>query len=88
MIRHGRMLWVAIAMALGLMAAACVQPGHSMSYDLTGTTREIDPATGETVITYYWRYGDGATTATFERLPKGNEQRRREPKPPPARIVD
>ena len=45
---------------------------------------EIEPGTGDTIITQYWTMGS-RTTPTFKRIPKGNTDRRaEEPPDPPA----
>jgi hypothetical protein len=53
-------------------------------YAPLGRTVDIDPATGDTIITQFWKRGN-ETTATFKRIPKGNTDRRHgEPLPPVA----
>ncbi len=46
------------ALALALVLGACVGP-RVMDYQSTGRTVETDPATGDTVITEFWRFADG-----------------------------
>ena len=54
----------------------------------TGRLVETDPATGDTVITQFWRFDNGETTVTFKRIPRGNTDTRRDAPPPAARIAD
>lgn len=73
---------------LVLLAPGCAVV-KTIDYEKTGETRAVDPITGETVVTAYWRYADGVQTTTFLRIPKGNEQRRNDrPLPPSPREVD
>ena len=44
-------------------------------------TVEIEPGTGDTIITQYWQHGS-ATTATYKRIPRGSTERRGEPPSP------
>ncbi len=75
------------ALALALVLGACVGP-RVMDYQSTGRTVETDPATGDTVITEFWRFADGERTATFKRIPRGNTDTRGEAPPPAGRFVD
>ncbi len=74
--------------AIGLVLALIVLQGSACDYRVVeyqrlGRSVEIDPATGDTIITQYWRRG-GETTATFKRIKKGDTDRRGEPLPPVA----
>jgi len=69
----------AVALALILVLGGCGP--KIVEYQPLGRTVETDPATGDTIITQFWKRGD-QTTATFKRIPKGNTDRRGEPLPP------
>jgi hypothetical protein len=74
-------------LVLGLVLAlgAC-EGGREANYRPNGRTVEIDPATGDTIITQFWKYDNGATAVTFKRIPRGNSDRRNEaPVPEPVR---
>jgi len=79
-----------LALALALMAplalAGCQKP--PIGYRENGRLVETDAATGDTVITQYWMYDNGASAVTFKRIPKGSSDRRGEPPPPEARFAD
>ncbi|HVO00582.1 MAG TPA: hypothetical protein VMT54_00185 [Candidatus Cybelea sp.] len=79
-----------VALGMVLAIRGCAVPYQSnarlLKYELVGEQTTMDPATGETIVTSTWKYEDGYTTTTQERLPRGNEQRRAE-RPPP-RVVD
>jgi hypothetical protein len=70
-----------------LVAGGCVGP-RVMDYWSTGRTVEIDGATGDTVITQFWKFANGETAVTFKRIPRGNTDTRREAPPPVGRFVD
>jgi hypothetical protein len=59
-----------------------------MGYHSTGQMVEIDPASGDTLITEFWTFSDGERTATFKRIPRGNTDTRREAPPPIGRFAD
>ena len=79
------MLVLAAATALWSMSG-CAKP--PIGYYPLGKTVEIDPANGDTLVTQFWKYDNGETTATFKRIPQGNTDRRREAPPPLARFSD
>jgi len=70
------------ALALALMVGGCAaaKPG----YQLLNETSEIDPATGDTILTSYWTLAGGTTAVTSKRIKRGNEQRRTDHPLPPA----
>jgi hypothetical protein len=75
-----------VGLTLLLSLQACITYDEAV---LTGNTVEIDQATGDTLITSYWQYHNGATAMTFKRIRRGNTDRRRDyADPPPARIRD
>jgi hypothetical protein len=77
-----------IALSLALSFYGCTGVRTS-EYRQTGQTVEVEPGTGDTLITSYWQYDDGHTTATYKRIPRGNTDRRNErPPPPEARVRD
>jgi hypothetical protein len=77
--------FAAASLALGLRG--CILP--PIGYQPGARMTEVDPATGDTVITQYWVYDDGVSAVTFKRIPRGNTDRRREAPPPPqARFRD
>ncbi len=75
-----------LALIAPLVLAACQKP--PIGYRQNGRLVETDPATGDTVITQYWMYDNGASAVTFKRIPKGNTDGRGEPPPPEARFAD
>ena len=73
--------WMAFAgLALILPFAACATP-TGPGYVRTNRTVEIEPGTGDTIITQYWKLGS-RTTATYKRIPRGNTDTRGEPPAP------
>jgi hypothetical protein len=77
---------VIATLMLALALGACGP--RVMGYQSTGQTVEIDPATGDTVITEFWRFADGERTATFKRIPRGNADTRHDAPPPLGRFTD
>jgi hypothetical protein len=76
-----------LILALTLMLSGCTY-GHEIAYWPLGRTVEIDPATGDKIITQFWKYSDGETTATFKRIPRGNTDTRADAPPPAGRFTD
>ena len=76
--------FAAVSVALGLRGCLPFMIGYTKGSRET----EIDPATGDTIVTQHWIYDDGGHTVTFARIPRGNTDRRREPPPPAARFGD
>jgi hypothetical protein len=72
-----------LLLALLVLQASACDPGRVGGYQRAGRMAEVDPATGDTIITQFWKRGS-ETTATFKRIPKGNTDRRGEPLPPAA----
>jgi hypothetical protein len=76
-----RSLLKAILAATILLALGGCQQKTTAGYQRLGRTVEIDPATGDTIITQFWMLGSGRA-ATFKRIPRGSTDRRGEPLPP------
>lgn len=77
---------VLLAAAVLLSAAGCAWEGPGWQRGVR--TVDIEPGTGDAIITQYWTMGS-RTTATFKRIPKGNTDRRGEERPePPAPFAD
>ncbi len=72
-----------LAATLLLTLGACA-PVEGPGWERSTRTVEIEPGTGDTIITQYWVIGGSRTTATYKRIPKGNTDRRGEPPPPQA----
>lgn len=78
-------LALALLLVLPLVLAAC-EGGREANYRPNGRLVETDPATGDTIITQFWKYDSGATAVTFKRIPRGNTDRRNDaPVPEPVR---
>jgi hypothetical protein len=71
-----------VALVLILPLAACTGAAGP-GYQRTNRTVEIEPGTGDTIITQYWKIGS-RTTSTYKRIPRGNTDTRGEPEPPVA----
>ena len=71
---------IGLIFAMILLQGSACEP-RTGEWQSMGRTVEIDPATGDTIITQYWGYGT-ERVATFKRIPKGNTDRRGEPLPP------
>jgi hypothetical protein len=72
------------ALAVALTLCGCFAEPHARAYHRVSEAREIDPLTGDTVITAIWKFSNGDTTATFKRIPKGNDVRRGDHAPIPS----
>ena len=76
--------FLVLALILALGACSAVK---QIGYQKNGQTVETDYATGDTIITQYWKYDDGAQGVTFKRIPRGNRDMRGEPPAPEARFA-
>jgi hypothetical protein len=78
---------VMLAAAMLLSASGCAVV-EGPGWERGVRTVEIEPGTGDTIITQYWTMGS-RMTATYKRIPKGNTDRRGEDRPePPAPVAD
>jgi hypothetical protein len=85
-------LWrigLSFALAASLSGCSVFFPlGYELGWQETGRETVVDPATGDTVRTFHWRYDDGHVTTTTDVIPRGQNTDRRQtvrPTPPPRR---
>lgn len=74
-------------LALAVMLRSCMPfqttTVHTIGYKLVADHREVDPATGDVILTSSWLYDDGVAVTTTKRIPNGVEERQYDRPPRP-----